>query len=247
MPLLQGATALVALLFFAAVLSNTFVARTGTLSAPQPIAVMEESEDSAQEAKEIAVEEGPVKAEEALPAAPPTSLPDSVVASTQIAPAMTVAERGSTEPAPQAVVEAPREATVNTEAGVDAVEAPAAETELEAASTEGEAPGSEEPVPDAPQAEEVGAAPPGVDSEPAPVLAPDATDGAPVPTAEPAMVAGAEGEAWQAESEGEPEATGALSEPLTDWLGTLEIALGLAFLVLAIITIVFSVRRLRAG
>ncbi len=228
MPLLQGATALVAVLFFLAVAGNAYLARPAPASQPPAEVAVEEARADARVPEVTAEEEMLIEAE-------PLAEAETEVSDAAAAPPVSVVEEQVAEYQAEKPAAVPPSGTggVETralEAGED-LNVEAAETEPEVAAAEGEAEQevtSEKPAPGPPTEE----------------LSPTQEPSAPVPTvvAEVSMA-----EAEPAVDKVSETASGAAQERKLAWLSIAEIALGLAFVLLGTITIFLMVRRIRAS
>jgi hypothetical protein len=228
MPLLQGATAMVAVLFFLAVAGNAYFTRPTQVSQP-PAAV----------AVEMTREEGQVVAltveVEMLPAAEPSIAVEKAVSEE-------VAAAAPEAPAPGGqIAEAPEEmplAASAAEAGAtDAGAFEAQEAPVEAATSKAE----DQPVQGETQAD-TGLEKPTANMQTTATPIPQArSEAAPTEVAK-AVAGGAE----PALAEAEQAPSGAAQEPMFAWLGAVGIALGVAFVLLGTVTIFLMVRRIRA-
>lgn len=228
MPLLQGATALVAVLFFLAVAGNAYLTRVVPVPQGAPAAAVEETSTYAK-AAEVTVE-----AEVVLESEPGEQVESSVSELPPEAPLEVPPAGEQTEEAPQMLAAAP------------ALESEGAETRVSEAAVE-------EAVEDADAATEIARA--GGEAEPeevvtTPTMQPSAVVAPPTRSpsaAAPTAVAKVNAEEAQPAAQPEQVGTAVVEEPILPWLGTAEIALGAAFVLLGTITIFLMVRRLRAG
>lgn len=232
MPLLQGATALVAVLFFLAVAGNAYVSRMPPAAEPPPAQAVEvtgpaaESEELTYEMEVVAEGDAAGQVEE-LPSEP-------MVAA---APRAAAVEEQVVESAAEEELPPAAESGV----GVTDAEVSAAQGDIEAL---GAGPGAEiQPTSEGEPALEQATEKPAV-LEP-PSASPTAE---PRAVAEPTQVADANVKAAAESAAAADEVpSGVLREPRHAWLGVAEIALGLAFVLLGSVTILLMVRRLRSG
>lgn len=226
MPLLQGATALIAVLFFLAVAGNAYLTRMVPVPQGAETTAVEwtEGEAVAAEAaveKEAVLESSPTEQVEQVAELPPDYAPE-------------VSSTGENAIEPQKVMSAPAPAM---EAGAAeprisvAAEESAADVDAATESARGEG---------VAEVEETLAAP---TVPPSPSVAPSIE---PRPTAVQTMVAKAYEEVQPAAPEPRQVGTALVEEPILPWLETAEIALGAAFVLLGTITIFVTVRWLRA-
>jgi hypothetical protein len=258
LPVLQGATALVALLLFFVVAGDFFV--TGLLRAPEaPAAVMLEQSADVQvtfEAEAEPVIEAPVEE-----AAPPQPAPETEAL--EALPAEGVESDSAAEPAAEPATALPTPEPVATSlpewaaspqpengtmgAGFDTTpDEVTKETEVEA---EGEAKAVEEARVMAP---EVASTEPVAATEvvepspvPLPTVAPTQTL-LPTPTSLPPTIMAAAPEPAPSTLD-EQTVTGTLSEPWIRWVGIAEIVLAIAFVLLATATVLLMIQRRRTG
>ncbi len=230
MPLLQGATALVAVLFFLAVAGNAYLTRMVPVSQGAPEAAAEGISADAKVVEVTLEVEAVLESEPAGQVESPVSeLPPE--APREVSPTGEQAE----EPAQEMLAAAP------------ALEAEGAETRVSEAVVE-------KVVEDADAATETARAAGEAEPEEAmttPTMLPSPVVATPTRSpsvAAPTVVAKAEVEEVQpAAAEPEQVGTAVVEEPIFPWLGTAEIALGAAFVLLGTITMILMVRRLRTG
>lgn len=237
-PLLQGATALVALMLVVVVAGDIMLAGIRPAAVPQQAVMLEQAPADVvvtrvvEVMKEVEVE---VAVEEAMPEAVQPSGPK----------AAPPAEEARAE---KAVVAATVTAQ-GTAAGVMAAE-PAVEKEMAATAEIGAAEMSRVPMPEAPEGEADAAT---VAAEPTPTVLPTVSPTA-LPTAlpttpptavVPTSVARSQEPLYAVPEEPEQRPAEALRPPIVAWLRAAELVLGIAFVVLGALTIVM-IQRYRA-
>jgi anti-sigma factor RsiW len=251
LPVLQGATAVVALLFVFSVAGDLILSRVLPASAP----LVPRGEVALQEAPAAdEAAEAPLQVEEALPPEP-TVLAESAVSDETPSPLIEAA------PATDGIPEGEAQKAMATEAlearalGATGIEAPVEEAEV-AVTLEKEASSdmvAGEPPPMA-AAEAVGQATAPAEPTPMPVPAtlPPTAEPAPTavpttqpPTAESTVIASYHAPVQPAAEDEVRRTEGAYRPSLVGWLGVVEVVFGVTFVLLAMLTIALTFRRLR--
>ncbi len=254
LPVLQGATALIALLLFFAVAGDFWLGSFRQGAAPEMM-LLEEPPPAAVKATkvvELEVEEG---APTGMAVVVETVVVEKEVVVEEVQVEMAVAEP-TQAPMPEAM--APTEAATMGEAIVftATLEEGAREAKASAEETEAVRDVSEPPTEEAPQAEVAPPAEPPAEpaadtavagGEPTPTVFPT-----PLPTsapspAPPTVVAEAGELAPAVPSQRDEARVSTWREPGINWLRVTEVALGVAFVLLATATLVFMIQRRRAG
>lgn len=246
-PLLQGATAVVALLFVFVVAGDIMLTSFAPGATPQSAVLMEQAPAAVQATEALrAMEEAPpqevevvVESEKAMPEPLPSAQPTEVASAEKLA----VAATASLEPRTMSATGAQ----------------PAADASLDATAAIGAAAAPRAPAPEAPLAEsepvsEVSETAPsaegtpsadGTASSPQPTMTPAPSSTVPAAVAAPTLVAEVE-ESIPPVPEAQVQRPAGMWQEPTIWLRVVELSLGLACVILVTLTVVAMIQRRRA-
>jgi hypothetical protein len=229
-PLLQGATALVALLLVVVVAGDIMLAGIMPASMPQQAVMLEQAPADVEVTQVVEVMkevEAEVAAEEAMPEAVQSSVPEAPLPAAEAR-------------AEKAVVAATATAE-GMAAGVMAPE-PAAEKEMVATAEIGAAELPQAPMLEALEGEADAAV---ITIEPTPTVLPTVSPTSPPTAVAPTSVARSQEPVFAVPEEPEQRPAEVLRPPIVAWLRAAELVLGIAFVVLGALTIVM-IQRYRA-